>query len=162
MSTRAARAARRYPSLGREVRLWLLLAEDTRVALLLLNRVRYRALSQLFGIGPAEVNLVTFAALLGVADAAQRRTAWLRSPGAPSSMEVAVGAATGTALLAALAGPTGRGPGANEMLMAFALLHRLTAPAVVVARGAARAPWRLRSAIAGQADRLAARRPAGG
>jgi hypothetical protein len=161
MATATRNRAGRQPSLGRELGLWLLLAEDARVALLLLNRIRYRALSQLLGIGPAEVNLVTFAAILGLADAAQRRTAWLRAPGTPSSVDVAVGAAAATAALAALAGPAGNGHRSNELLMAFAILHRMTAPATVVARGVARAPWRLRSAIAGQAERLSALRQEG-
>jgi hypothetical protein len=146
--------ARANPSLGREVGLWLLLAEDARIALLLLNRARYYVLSEMFGVGPAQANLVTFAALLGLADAAQRRTAWLRAPGTPTKVDLAIGAAAATTALAALAGPS-RGGQRDEMLVAFAILHRLTAPAGVALRGAARAPWRLRRTIASQAERLA-------
>lgn len=146
--------ARSNPSLGREVGLWLLLAEDTRVALLLLNRARYYVLSQVFGVGPAQANLVTFAALLGLADAAQRRTAWLRAPGTPANADVAIGVAATTAALAALTG-SGRAGTRDQLLVAFAILHRLTAPAGVAARGVTRAPWRLRRTIAAQAERLA-------
>jgi hypothetical protein len=111
-------------------------------------------LSRVFGIGPAEANLVTFAALLGLFDAAQRRTAWLRAPGTPTRVDVAMGAAAATTALAALAGP-GRGGTRDELLVAFAILHRLTSPAGVAVRGVARAPWRLRRTIADQAERLA-------
>jgi len=152
-AARVTRAGAR-PSLGREVGLWLLLAEDARVALLLLNRARYVVLSRVFGIGPAEANLVTFAALLGLFDAAQRRTAWLRAPGTPTRVDVAMGAAAATTALAALAGPS-RGGARDELLVAFAILHRLTSPAGVAVRGIARAPWRLRRTIADQAERLA-------
>jgi hypothetical protein len=146
--------ARANPSLGRELGLWLLLAEDARIALLLLNRARYYVLSEMFGVGPAQANLVTFAALLGLADAAQRRTAWLRAPGTPTRLDVAIGAAAATTALAALAGPSRTGT-RDELFVAFAVLHRLTAPAGVALRGVARAPWRLRRTIAGQAERLA-------
>jgi hypothetical protein len=152
-ATRVTRA-RVNPSLGRELGLWLLLAEDARIALLLLNRARYYVLSEVFGVGPAQANLVTFAALLGLADAAQRRTAWLRAPGTPTSVDVAMGAAVATTALAALAGASLNGT-RDQLLVAFALLHRLTAPAGVALRGVARAPWRLRRTIASQADRLA-------
>lgn len=152
------RAARR-PSLGREVGLWLLVAEDARVALLLLNRARHQVLSHMFGIGPAEANLVTFAAVLGLADATQRRTERLRAPGAPSAVDVALGAAMTTAALAAVAGSARSGKGSNDLLLGLAILQRLTAPATGAARGAVRgmtrAPWRLRGVVAGQAERLA-------
>lgn len=152
-AARVTRAGGR-PSLGREVGLWLLLAEDARIALLLLNRARYVVLSRVFGIGPAEANLVTFAALLGLFDAAQRRTAWLRAPGTPTRVDVAMGAAAATTALAALAGSSGAGT-RDELLVALALLHKLTSPAGAAVRGATRAPWRLRRAIASQAERLA-------
>lgn len=154
MATARVRRAGRRPSLGREVGLWLLVAEDTRIALLLLNRGRHRLLFELFGVGPAQANLVTFAALLGLADAAQRRTAWLRAPGTPSPIGVAMGAATATAALAAVAGSARSGEGSNDLLLALSILHRLTAPATGAMRGVARAPWRLRSVVAGQAERL--------
>lgn len=156
MAAVGASRARQRPSVGRELSLILLLAEDARVALALLNRARYVVLRQVFGIGPAEANLVTFAALAGLADAAQRRSAWLRAPGTPTRTDVAMGAAAATAALAALAGP-GRNGTRDELLVAFAILHRLSAPAGVAARSAARAPWRLRRTIASQAERLQSR-----
>jgi len=154
VATARVSRARARPSLGREVGLWLLLAEDARIALLMLNRGRYYLLRQVFGVGPAEANLVTFVAVLGMVDAAQRRTAWLRAPGAPSRSDVALGAAAATTALAAIAGPNRDGT-RNELFMAFALLHELVAPARGMVRGAARAPWRLRRVFVDQAERLA-------
>lgn len=153
MAAAGVTRARANPSLGRELGLWLLLAEDARVALLLLNRARYYVLAEVFGVGPAQANLVTFAAVLGLADAAQRRTAWLRAPGTPTRSDVALGAAAATTALAALAGPSRNGT-RDELLVAFAILHRLSAPAGVAIRGVARAPWRLRRTILNQAERL--------
>jgi hypothetical protein len=149
--------ARHRASVGSEVRLWLLLAEDTRVALLLLNRARYSLLAHMFGVGPAEANLVTFAGVIGLAEVARQRTAWLRAPGSPSALEIALGAAAAKTALTAIVGASAGGTSSSEMLVTLALLHRLTSPAATAVRGTLRAPLRLRHLIADQAERLQSR-----
>ena len=125
------------------------------MALLLLNAARYRALKRMFGIGRADANLVTLVAAAAVVDAAGRGTARLTAPGAPAPANVALSAAAGGSALSAIAGTAVAGGGGG--LLALAIVYKLAGvPARQAASRIARSPFRLRSAVMQQAQRLAA------
>jgi hypothetical protein len=140
---------------GREVGAMLLFAEDVRVAWLLLNAARYRALERMLGTTPEQANLVTFVAAAVIVDAAQSRTSQIKSPRPPAPTNIALSAAMTGSALSAIAGQTGiAGPG--SLLIAAAILYRLVGtPSRRAFRGVARAPFRLRTAVMGQGQRLA-------
>jgi hypothetical protein len=142
---------------GREAGAVLLLLEDVRVAMLLLNAARYRALARMLGVeGRAEANIVTFVAAAAVVDAVGRRTAGISAPGAPAPANVALSAAATGTVLSALAGTAGIG-GPGSLLIAGALIYKVAAPPTRRAfRAIARSPFRLRSAVMEQAQQLAA------
>ncbi len=153
-TARRRRGSGHQSAAGREVGAVLLLLEDVRVALLLLNAARYRALKR-FGIGRADANLVTLVAAAAVVDAAGRGTARLAAPGAPAPANVALSAAAGGSALSALAGTAAAGGGGG--LLALAIVYKLAGvPARQAASRIARSPFRLRSAVMQQAQRLAA------
>jgi hypothetical protein len=141
---------------GREAGAILLLLEDVRVTMLLLNDARYRTLERMLGTTREQANLVTFVAAAVVVDAAQRRTSQIKSPRPPAPTDIALSAAmTGTAL-SGLAGMSGIG-GPGSLLIAAALIYKVVAPpSRRAARGVARAPFRLRTAVMDQGQRLAA------
>jgi hypothetical protein len=154
-TARRARGGGHQSAAGREVGAVLLLVEDVRVALLLLNAARYRALKRMFGIGRADANLVTLVAAAAVVDATARGTARLTAPGAPAPSNVALSAAAGGSALSAIAGTAAAGGGGG--LLALAIFYKLAGvPAGQAARRIARSPFRLRSAVMQQAQRLAA------
>jgi hypothetical protein len=154
-TARRTRGAGRQSAAGREVGAALLLAEDVRVVLLLLNAARYRALKRMFGTGRADANLVTLVAAAAVVDAAARGTARLTAPGAPAPADVALSVAAGGSALSAIAGTAIAGGGGA--LLGLAVVYKLLGvPAGRAASQIARSPFRLRSAVMEQARRLAA------
>jgi hypothetical protein len=154
-TARRERGGGRQSAAGREVGAVLLFLEDIRVALLLLDAARYRALKRMFGIGRADANLVTFVAAAAVVDAAGRGTARLTAPGAPTPSNVALSAAAGGSALSAVAGTAIAG-GGGGLLMAAIFYKLVGVPAGQAASRIARSPFRLRSAVMKQAQRLAA------
>jgi hypothetical protein len=154
-TARRERGGGRQSAAGREVDAALLLLEDVRVALLLLNAARYRALKRVFGTGRADANLVTLVAAAALVDAAGRGAARLTAPGAPAPSNVALSAAAGGSALSAITGTAVAGGGGG--LLAVAIVYKLAGiPARRAASQIARAPFRLRSAVMQQAQRLAA------
>jgi len=140
---------------GREVGAMLLFAEDVRVAMLLLNAARYRALERTLGTTREQANIVTFVAAAVVVDAAQQRTSQIKSPRPPAPTNIALSAAMTGSALNAIIGQSGiAGPG--SLLIAAAIVYRLVGdPSRRALRGVARSPFRLRTAVMGQGQRLA-------
>jgi hypothetical protein len=140
---------------GREAAAVLLLVEDVRMAMLLLNEARYRALERMLGVGRSEANLVTFVAAAVLVDAVNNQSSKISSPGAPKPDDVALSAALAGTALSTVAGSALGGPG--SLLIAGAIIYRLVAPpSRRAARGIARAPFRLRKAVMAQGQQLAA------
>jgi hypothetical protein len=134
----------------------LLFAEDVRVAMLLLNDARYRVLERTLGTTREQANLVTFVAAAVVVDAAQRQKSRVPPPRAPAPANIALSAAMTGSVLSGIAGTSGLG-GPGSLLIAAAIVYKIVAPPSRRAfRGVSRAPFRLRSAVMGQGQRLAA------
>lgn len=148
--------ARRVPSAAsREAGAVLLLLEEVRVALLLLNAARYRALGRWLGVDKTGANLVTLVAVAAMADAAQRQTTRLVAPGAPAAADFALSAAVAESALRTIAGQTASGAAPGSVLLTVAIVYKLVgAPGRQAVRGAARSPLRLRRAVMAQAQRL--------
>jgi hypothetical protein len=108
-----------------------LLISDLRVAFLLANHARYRAITRLFGVSPDQVNLMTLIVILLVADKAyDGMTRVVRVPGAPSLGD---GLLAGGALresARAIAGPAARDTPLLGVLVMAALLGNTVRPAV--------------------------------
>ena len=86
-----------------------LLVSDVRVALLLLDEARHRAVKRLFGVSRDQSWAVTLIALAALAQAAHEKSdQMLRGPGGPTRADVALGAAALRELLAWIPGPSSR------------------------------------------------------
>jgi len=108
-----------------------LILSDLRVAFLLANHARYRAITRLFGVSPDQVNLTTLIAILLVADKAyDGMTRVVRVPGAPALGD---GLFLGGALresARAIAGPAARDTPLLGVLVMAALVGNMVRPAV--------------------------------
>lgn len=109
-----------------------LLAGDARVAFVLVNEARYRALANLFGASREQANVATFVAGLLLAHEIHDR--WRRimdAPMAPSFPDEVLGTAVVRELLSSAAGPTVRdSPQLGNLLLA-AVIATGGAPVVV-------------------------------
>ncbi|MFL5859337.1 MAG: hypothetical protein ACJ780_00935 [Solirubrobacteraceae bacterium] len=155
-SARGQRGRDRQTAAGREVGAILLLLEDVRVALLVLNAARYRALERWLGLGRTEANLVTLVAAGVVADSMKKGALRLTAPSAPGASDFALGAAAAESVLWTVAGRTASGAAPGSLLLTVAIAYKLVGgPARRAARGIARSPFRLRTAVMEQAQRMA-------
>ena len=117
-----------------------LLVSDVRVALLLLDDVRYRVLRRLFGVSRDQSWAVTLIALVVLAQAAHETSdQMLRGRGGPTRADVALGAAAVRGLLAGIPGPEARETPLVATLVTIALLGALVRP------GLSRAAHEIRS-----------------
>ena len=102
---------------------------DSRLALVVLNHLRYRALNRVFGVSRDQANVLTVVLLLGAADGAYETA---RRIGGTRVRESGTNAAVGALALreAALgvAGPSAREVPAFGALVGFAVLGGLVAP----------------------------------
>ena len=106
-----------------------LLVSDARVALLLLDRARYRVVARLFGVPKDQSWPVTLIALALVAGAADKK--WdqmVRGPGGPTRSDVALGVATLRELLIPVAGPSSRDMPLVGTLVMIAVAGALVRP----------------------------------
>ncbi len=108
-----------------------LLFTDLRVAYLVANEARYRALERAFGVSRDQANLVTFALLLLVAktvsDKVERA---LHGIGGPTKADAVLGTLLADGMLGEIAGPPARDTPMVGALVALALVGGLSAPAV--------------------------------
>jgi hypothetical protein len=108
-----------------------LLITDLRVAYLLANEARYRALERVFGISRDQANFVTFALLLltaeTVSDKVERA---LHGIGGPTRADAALGTALANEVLGEIAGRPARDTPMFGALVALALVGGLSVPAV--------------------------------
>jgi hypothetical protein len=156
MAARRQRGGRGPSAAGREAGAVLLLLEDVRVATLLLNAARYRALERWLGLNKTQANLLTVVALATAADAAQRQTARMVAPGAPGASDYALSVAVAESALRGLSGQTAFGAAPGSVLLTVAIVYKLLGvPSRRALRGAAGSPLRLRKAVMAQAQRLA-------
>lgn len=117
-----------------------LLISDVRVALLLLDDARYRAVRRLFGVPRDQSWAVTLIALAVLAQAAHEKSDQMgRGPGGPTRADVALGAAVVRELLAAIPGPQARETPFVATLVTIALVGALARP------GPSRAAHEIRS-----------------
>jgi hypothetical protein len=155
MAATGQRPVRGPSAASREAGAALLLLEDVRAAMLLLNAVRYRSLQRWLGLDKTGANLLTFVALAAVADAAQRQTARVVAPGAPGAGDMALSVAVAETALRTVAGQTAAGAAPATLLFTIAVAYKLLGtPSRRALRGVARSPWRLRRAVMAQAQRL--------
>jgi hypothetical protein len=125
------------------------------MATLLFNMARYRALHRWLGLDKTGANLLTLVALAAAADAAQRQTARIVRPGAPGADDFALSAAVAESALRTLAGRTASGAAPGSLLLTIAIVYKLVGtPGRRAARGIVQSPFRLRTAVMAQAQRL--------
>lgn len=155
MAATRQRPVRGPSAATREAGAALLLLEDVRTAMLLLNALRYRALQRWLGLDKTGANLLTLVALATVADAAQRQTARLVAPGPPGASDFALSVAVAETGLRTVAGQAAAGTAPATLLFTIAVAYKLLGtPSRRALRGMARSPWRLRRAVMAQAQRL--------
>ncbi|MGZ4168007.1 MAG: hypothetical protein ACXVFO_15175 [Solirubrobacteraceae bacterium] len=155
MAASRQRAGRLPSAAGRETEAVLLFLREIRVALLLINAARYRALQRWLGLDKTGANLLTLVAVAAMADAAQRQTTRLVAPGAPAAADFALSAAVAESALRTLAGQTASGAAPGSLLLTIAIVYKLVGvPGRRALREAARSPLRLRKAVMAQAERL--------
>ena len=108
-----------------------LLLRDIRIAFLLANEARYRTTERAFGVPRDQANLVTFAALLLLLEAAHDKTEeLLRGPGPPTRADAVLGAAALREVLYGVGGSSARDTPLFAALMMLALLGGLSGPAL--------------------------------
>jgi hypothetical protein len=146
----------RVPSAAsREAGAVLLLLEDLRVATLLINAARYRALERWLGLDKTQANLLTLVAIAAVADSAQRGTHRLATSPAPKPADFALSAAVAESALRTIAGRTAAGAAPGSLLLTAAIVYKLLGvPSRRALRSAARSPMRLRRTVLAQGQRL--------
>jgi hypothetical protein len=109
-----------------------LLVSDIRTAWLLLNAARYRALERVFGVTGEQANLLTFVALLMLAEGGFERThRLLDDAGPPSVADSVLGVATVRAFGQMIAGPTSRETPLFGTLVTIAVVGSFLRPALV-------------------------------
>ena len=104
---------------------------DARITLSLLNRARYPILKQMFGVSPAQVNLLTFVLAVGAANAtyeAVRR--FMRHPWPLDGTDTAFAGFFVREIGFAIAGPKAREVDQFGALIAVAAIGSLTVPGV--------------------------------
>ena len=100
-----------------------LFVSDTRIAFLLLNEARYRAMARLFGLPRDQANLATVILALVLAETVHERTQrMLSAPAPPAGADVLLGAASLRELLRSLAGPNSRDTPLLGTLLMLAVL----------------------------------------
>jgi hypothetical protein len=99
-----------------------LLARDLRVASLLLDDARYRAFQRLFGIDRNQVNLVTFVALLLVAEKTRDTGRRIRAQRGPTVAEDFMSFALLREALCRVAGPNSRDTPMLSVLLTIAVV----------------------------------------
>lgn len=102
---------------------------DSRLALIVVNHLRHKALHRMFGVSRDQGNVITAVLLLGAADGAYeatRRVTGMRPHVSRSGAALGASALRGGAL--GVAGPTVGGAPAFGTLMAVAILGGLAAP----------------------------------
>jgi hypothetical protein len=135
---------------------------DAAIVFLLLNDVRHRMVTRMFGTSRNDSNVVTVLALGSAAVAVHGTAARLRAiPRRPSGAESVMGAAVLREAALGIAGAPSRAVPAAGALVAFALVGRSAGPAVRGAlrttqesvRSVATAPLRLRAFAQGRYTR---------
>jgi hypothetical protein len=107
-----------------------LLASDVRVASLLANEARHRAIDRVFGVPREQANLLTLIVLGLLLHATHDKIdQLLRGPGPPTRTDAALGGAVVRELLYDLGGPASRNTPLFATLLTFALLAGLSGPA---------------------------------
>lgn len=102
-----------------------MLVSDVRVALLLMDEARYRAVKRLFGVSRDQSSAVTLIALAVLAQAAHEKSdQMLRGPGGPTRSDVALGAAALRELVW-IPGPPSRDVASIGTLMLIAMAGAL-------------------------------------
>jgi hypothetical protein len=104
---------------------------DSRLALAVLNHLRYQALNRAFGVSREQANVLTVVLLLGAADSAYeatRRITGMRPH--VSGTDAALGAIALRDASLGIAGPSGRAIPGFGALVAFAILGGFAAPAL--------------------------------
>jgi hypothetical protein len=104
---------------------------DSRLALAVLNHLRYQALNRALGLSREQANVLTAVVLLSVADGAYeatRRISGMRPH--VSGADAAIGAAALREASLTMAGPSVRAIPGLGALVAFAILGGFAAPAV--------------------------------
>jgi hypothetical protein len=108
-----------------------LLASDIRLANLLVNDARYRAIQAVFGVRRDQVNLVTLIAAMALADSVHKKTEQLllglRSP---TRSDAILGVGRVNALGNGIAGPASRKTPLFGMLVGSVLVGSVGAPAL--------------------------------
>ena len=118
-----------------------LFLNDSRLALTVLNQVRYLALNRIFGVPREQANLLTFVIALGAADAAyQTGRRIVRAPFPFSGTDATLVGLVAREAAYGVAGPAARAVPFAGGLLTFALLAGVALP------GARRALHRLRDA----------------
>jgi len=114
---------------------------DSRIAVAVLNHLRYQALHRWLGVSREEANIITVALALGAADAAYETTRRIvRAPGLPSAGDTAIGGVALRDAALGVVGPANRERPLVGTLLAFAVLGGVALP------GLRRATARLRAA----------------
>jgi hypothetical protein len=105
------------------------LLADARVAFLLINYARLRAVARLFGVGPEQANLLTAVALLTLAETSRRKIrAMMEGPALPSLEDGLLGGAMLREALGGVAGLSGRDAPQPATLLMLAVVGGLAAP----------------------------------
>jgi hypothetical protein len=107
----------------------VLLVSDLRVALLLLDEARYRAVHRLFGVSREESWPVTLIALVLLAQATHDKLEQtLTGPGGPTRADAVLGVAALRELLTGIPGPSSRDTPLLGTLMTIAVLGAMARP----------------------------------
>lgn len=106
-----------------------LLLSDVRVAGLVLNEARYRALEQLLGVSRDQANAATFVMVLMLAESLHEKGTRLR-PALPSLGDTALGLSTVREGIYGLAGPSTRDTPLVGTLVSLALVAAIARPGV--------------------------------
>jgi hypothetical protein len=107
-----------------------LLLSDLRVAYLLLNEARYRTLERVLGVSREQANAVTLIALLMLAESTRGRAEQLRAVQPPSRTDALLGAAALREGVYGIAGTTADQTRMFGVLIALAVMGRLSLPAI--------------------------------
>jgi hypothetical protein len=108
-----------------------LLVTDLRIAYLLANEARYRALERVFGVSRDQANLLTFMLLVLAADTVHDKVERaLHGVGGPTRSDALLGTAAAIGLMDEIAGGPDQETSLSGPLVALALVGALSAPAV--------------------------------
>jgi hypothetical protein len=125
VSTMAATAAGERTGFGAGE----LFLADSRLAFVVLNELRYRAMRRVFGVSREQANLLTFAvALVGFEGAVTTAGRVIRAPLQISRMDVAMGGFMGREAAIGVAGPSAAEVSPFATLMTIAVVGGLALP----------------------------------